>query len=367
MKLMKHIMIALVLCAIPAMAFAQTVSCEDCTHDVSVYMGDGGLIAEADDADKVIWAATCAGVYHHGELEPDEDGMVMLQFMDRGIVCDAEEGHLQIGPVKDGGWFWITGDTNSAVGTLVNQGILGRPRTNIATAGPGVKMTSGRGAVLLKETATGRLGLLSTILPVPPTATPPCGYDRSGSTYTRRLTGCAMGDGDTLTLVTVTDAITGETVQIPDKGAVTRPAGAGTLALVVDLWMNGSGHFTTAANGNAKLGHPEFGMTAGRPGSDHLTGVDYGVEVGSGLTKQLLTAGGAAEGGVSFDVMGDAAEISIVKDDDYCSRTINVPLPVIIRPKMDDPLAAEQVSPPVSRSARDGAVGEGVSFTITCP
>ncbi len=36
MKLMKHITIALALCAIPAVAFGQTVTCEACTHEVSV-------------------------------------------------------------------------------------------------------------------------------------------------------------------------------------------------------------------------------------------------------------------------------------------------------------------------------------------
>ena len=373
MKLMKRIMIALVLCAIPALAFGQTVSCEDCTHDVSVFMGDGGFIAEAAGDDKVIWAATCSGVYHHGELEPDEDGMVMLQFMDRGIVCDAEGGHLQVGPVKDGGWFWITGDTNSAVGTLVNQDILGNPETRIASAGRGMKMTPGRGAVLLKETATGRLGLLSTILPVPSTSVlRKCGYDDNGPgaspRYTRRVTACATGGGETLTLATVTNGITGETVRIRNGGAVTRPAGTGTLTLVADLWMNGSGHFTTAADGSPTLGHPEFAATSAGRAANRLTNVRYSVEVGSGLAKQSLVAGGAAAGGVSFTVTAAAAEISIVKDDDYCSRTTNVPMPVIIRPTMDpEGVDHFQVIPPVSLSLPVGAAGEGTTFTITCP
>ena len=56
MKLMKHITIALVLCAIPAMAFAQDVTCDECTHVVSVYAGHGGFIATAaEDAEMVIW------------------------------------------------------------------------------------------------------------------------------------------------------------------------------------------------------------------------------------------------------------------------------------------------------------------------
>ena len=62
MKLMKHITIALVLCAIPAMAFAQTAGCDDCNHTVSYYKGTGGLIATADDdAEMVGFVASCGG------------------------------------------------------------------------------------------------------------------------------------------------------------------------------------------------------------------------------------------------------------------------------------------------------------------
>ncbi len=387
MKLMKRIMIALVLWAIPAMTFAQTVVCKDCTHDVSIYMGDGGFIAEADGVDKVTWVADCPGVIHQGELEPDEDGVVMLQFADRGIVCDAEGGHLQLGPVKDGGWFWITGDRNSAVGSLVDQNRLDNPPTDILSAGPGVKMTLGRGAVLLEETSTGRLGILSAILLEPPTSFRKCGYNDKGPgaspRYTRRFSECTTGDGNTLTLATVTDGFTGETVQIQNGGAVARPGGTDTLTLIVDLWMNGSGHFTTAVDGSPTLGHPEFAATPTGRAANRLTNVSYSVEVGSGMTKQVLSAGGAAAGGVSFALANHTAEIYIVKDDVYCSTTANYTLPVIVRPEMDTLAGYEaQVTPPIELLPGEGEgegdgegdgggsfgdVGEALSFTVTCP
>ncbi len=81
MKLMKHITIALVLCAIPAVAVGQTVTCDDCTHVASVYMGEGGVIATAqEDVEMVTWVATCGGVTRSGELEPNDDGVVSALF-----------------------------------------------------------------------------------------------------------------------------------------------------------------------------------------------------------------------------------------------------------------------------------------------
>ena len=126
MKLMKHITIALVLCAIPAVAFGQTVTCEDCTHVVSVFQGNGGLIAAADGAEMVTYVTTCEGVTQSGELTPDADGMVSMSFQDAEVAChDYEDGgDFMLGPVMDGGWFWITGETNSAVGSLVDMAVL---------------------------------------------------------------------------------------------------------------------------------------------------------------------------------------------------------------------------------------------------
>ncbi len=127
MKLMKHITIALVLCAIPALAFGQDVSCDDCTHVVSVYMGGGGLIAMADDAEMVTWVATCGRITRIGELAANDDGVVSTLFTtDNGLACNAsgDGNKFQLGPIKDGGWFWMTRGTNSAIGNLVAMDIL---------------------------------------------------------------------------------------------------------------------------------------------------------------------------------------------------------------------------------------------------
>ncbi len=371
---MKHFTITLVLGALPALAFGQTsVSCEACTHDVPIYTGNGGLIAEVDGADMVTWTATCGGVTHHGELAPNREGVVMMQFMDSGLVCNEEESRLQIGPVKDGGWYWLTDVTNSAAGPLVSQDVLGNATTEMTNAGPGVTTREGRGAVLLKETASGRLGLLPNILPEPAMAAlRKCGYDKSGTTYTRRKSSCTLGDGGTMILATSMNAITGQMVRIPNGAAFTRPAGSGTAKIMIDLWMNGSGHYTTAAaepseggsvESNPKRGHPEFGMTATRA-ADHLTGVSYATVVGSGST--LTDDGGAAEDGVSFTVATDTATLSIKADETYCSGTVNHSLPVSVSLTMATD-QANQVTPAVKLDDSAAPTSPKFEFTVVCP
>ncbi len=363
---MKHIMIALVVCAIPAMAFGQTVSCEDCTHDVSIYMGDGGLIAEADGVDKVTWVAECGKITRNGELEANDEGMVMVQFKDADLVCNADESRFQLGPVRDGGWHWLTDDTNSAVGALVNQGVLDNERTDIADPGPGVTMSNGRGAVLLKETATGRLGLLPDILPqkLTPLRTK-CGYRAAGRR--RRLSRCIMGDGGVRFLATSTNAVTLAFVRIPNGGTITRPAAeaTGTATVLVDLWMNGSGHFSNDPS-LPGLGHRAFAFVASTyREANRLTGVTYTVKVGPDRKTTTLAAGSStAVAGVTYAEERNAAMVSIAADTEYCGTTANVSLPVTVTATVNDEGAAT-VTPPVKRNAAGGVAAE-MSFTVVC-
>ena len=357
---MKHIMIALVVCAIPAMAFGQTVSCEDCTHDVSIYTGDGGLIAEADGVDKVTWVAECGKITRFGELEANDEGIVMVQFKDADLVCNADESRFQLGPVRDGGWHWLTDDTNSAVGALVNQGVLDNERTDIADPGPGVTMSNGRGAVLLKETATGRLGLLPDILPQKLTSpNRRCGYGLSG----RLLKRCIMGDGGAMLQATSTNAVTLATVRIRNGGVVTRPAAGatGTATVLVDLWMNNSGHFSNDPL-TATLGHRAFVMTKKRA-DNRLTGVTYTVKAGSAPT--LTEGSGTAVAGVTYeDYEDDAVAINIGADTQFCGGTANVSLPVAVTATIND-TGAVTVTPNVKRNA--AGVAAEMSFTVVCP
>ena len=393
MKLMKHIMIALVLCAIPAMAFGQTVSCEACTHEVSYYMGEGGFIATAgEDAKMVTYVASCGGVTRTGELTPNDDGMVSMLFsMDNGLACHSTatdddgvtKNSLQIGPVMDGGWYWITDDMNSAVGNLVAQDVLDVKAVDLTSAGDGVSMAMGKGAVFVKEAATGRVGILPNILPEPPMeALRKCGAHDRGTTGTdaaafpeaanarfRRLTSeCAMGDGGTITYATTTNSFTGATTRVMDKSTIVRPSGTGEVVVTIDLWGNGSGHFTTAASGvHALLGQPAAAAGALR-GAARLTGVTYEAQLGSGPTGSAL-ADGTANGGITMSTAtANIVTFTIAADTTYCRTTPTVrnnPAPVSVTALMATATDAAQVTPSVARNATSGAVG-GISFTVVC-
>ena len=250
MKLMKHITIALVLCAIPAMAFGQVDTvCEVCTHQTSVYMGDGGLIATAaEDAEMVTYVASCGGVSRSGE-EPVVDGKVTMLFsMDNGLACAGEGGSLMLGPIADGGWYWITDDMNSAVGNLVSMDILDNEPVMLTGAGDGVTMTMGKGAVFVKETASGRVGILPNILPEPAMDAVVCGprmHPSWPNPYSRQASrGCALGDGGTKIRLRGPGPYGGQTDLT--GGTVTRNNSAGgDIVLYADLWVNESGSYAT--------------------------------------------------------------------------------------------------------------------------
>ncbi len=389
MKLMKHITIALVLCAIPAVAVGQTVTCDDCTHVASVYMGEGGVIATAqEDVEMVTWVATCGGVTRSGELEPNDDGVVSALFAgDLACMAGGEKDGFEIGPVEDGGWFWVTDAMNSAVGNLIAKDILENDPVELTEAGDGVKMMAGKGATFVKETATGRVGILPHIVPEPPVpALRKCGFTDRGSTgtsaaatndaanarYRIRNSECATGDRGTITLATTTNSFTGARQTIADKGTIVRPSGTGSVVVTIDLWGNGSGHFTTAATGHALLGQPAAAATdAGRV--FRLTGVTYEAQLGTGPTGAALTAGTEAAG-ITMDTSTttNVVTFTIGADTAYCATKppTNNPATVSVEALMADATSAAQVTPSVGRNAvaalgTVGLVGS-TSFTVVC-
>ena len=370
MKLVKQITIALVLCAIPAMAFGQAVSCDDCTHVVSVYMGEGGLIAMADDAEMVTWVATCGSITRFGELAANDDGVVSTLFTtDNGLACNAsgDGNKFQLGPIKDGGWFWMTRGTDSAIGSLVAMDTLENDMVEITSAGTAdVAMMDGRGAVLIEQASTGRVGILPNILPEKPApALRLCGYDVSGDSFKRRTSNCALGNGGTMVIATTTNPITGVTSVVADGSSVVRPAGDGEIVITMDLWANGTGHFTTAADGEARLGHPEVAMTSARA-ANRLTGVISRATWGSAPSVDDFTDG-AKEAGITMiiDIDSSVATFTIEADTDYCSATNNHPVPVAMTAVMIEAAGADQTTPSRTRGST-GVVG-GTKFMVVCP
>lgn len=397
----RFLMIALLIGAIPAVAVGQTVSCDECTHVASVYMGEGGFIATADDADMVTWVATCDGVTRSGELAPNDDGVVAALWTG-DLACMAEGGgSFEVGPVMDGGWFWVTDADNSAVGGLVADDVLMNDTADITSAGAGVTMMEGKGAVYLKEAATGRVGILPNILPeMPMEALRRCGYDTGGTaaapTYSVRNSGCALGDRGHIILATTTNGFTGATEQIMDKGVIYRPAGTASTILV-DLWGNMSGFFTSTADDedgatfgdDPRLGNPAVAKSTARAnlrmGHATASAVSYTVSVSDGSgpgggTRVFDNNPGrntaddaeiaADEAGVSAAAptgtgnLNNAIVVSVGPDSAYCSARNNYSANVKVDVQITA-AAAGEITPPLKRHATSGAVGS-LSFTVMC-
>jgi hypothetical protein len=119
----------------------------------------------------VDFALTCGDTVTTGTVEPDEDRIVRQVFTRaNGLACDAESGKIEISGLKAGGWYWINDDRNSAVSSLVNSNVLGEGHMRVQPLAPGgVTITSleGGDASFVKHEMSGRVGIISHILPAP--------------------------------------------------------------------------------------------------------------------------------------------------------------------------------------------------------
>ena len=387
MKNLNILIATLIALAIPAVAVGQTVSCDTCTHSVSVYMGEGGLIAMTD-ADEVTYVATCNGVTRSGELMPNDDGMVSM-LLAGDLACHGDdEASFDLGPVMDGGWYWLTMDMNSAVGGLVSMDILDNDTVDIADAGEGVTMTAGSGAVLLSETATGRVGILPNILPEPP-ADPAaiCGPRQNRNwpfAYDRQATSsCMLGGGRTKIRLTGPGSF-GSTATITN-GMVYRP-NAGTITVTADLWVDESGSYSTALDNSdsdgpstASIQKGWAGKTAsatGRGSQTNWLNATFGGSVAAAVgTPSPLPAGGVTltDDGAGSSPAGQAT-FTIATDSDYCSRDNNhtAVLNIAATPGAAD---TNSLHPPVAvgeaaglgRSSAVAAFAQITQLRIVCP
>ena len=256
---MKHIAIALMLCAIPAAAFAQDVSCHDCDHVAPYFRGVGGFIGTvADGADEVIFVASCGSVITTGEAQVNGDTASQLFNHRNGLACDREGGSLEIAGLADGGWYWITDEMNSAVGSLVRKGVLDNTPTQPTDPGSDdIVLTRVSGAVFLKQTSTGRVGLLSTILPAPQEDRPAiCGprYSTRTESYSSQVASdCVLGDGGTRVRL-LGRARYGGNVHLTSRTVTRDLAVGGDITVRADLWLNESGSYSTADPATPALG-----------------------------------------------------------------------------------------------------------------
>ena len=309
----RRVTIALVLCAIPAVAVGQTVTCDDCTHVASVHMGEGGFIATADNADMVTWVAKCDGVTRSGEVAAGADGVVAASWTG-DVACMAEGGgSFEVGPVMDGGWFWVTDAGNSAVGGLVDKDVyeaLKDDPVDITSAGAGVTMTAGKGAIYLKETATGRVGILPNILPEPPASEMPlCGLRYTSATPPvpyQLLDDCRL-DATFTMKVTTLDSYDGTEVEVGDvlyRGAsVDRRLTAKMLV---------RGHISYRLNNNVV--DPEWGAIDSKP-----LIATWGVYLNNAPPNVTLAGIGVAQDSTNFNefVISPAAYCDDPDERDY--------------------------------------------------
>ena len=121
-----------------------------------------------------------------------------------------------------------------------------------------------------------------------------------------------LGDGKaTISAHGPVDAYTGKRSEIPNGGVVTRPAAAGSSVTVTfDLWGNGSGHFTAAADGNARLGHS---------GGTALSAVFGGTYTdGIGAADPISEDPQAPSNGLVLELVGDVVTLTVGPDAAYC-------------------------------------------------
>ena len=357
---MKHILVALALCALPATALAQSVVCQACEHIAPYFRGEGGFIATvAEDVDEVVFVASCGNVTITGEVGPGAGTVAQLFTYRNGLACDGDDGSLEISGLEDGGWYWITDARNSAVGSLIRKDVLDNEPTGITDAGAGVSMTMGRGAVYLKELRTGRVGILPNILPeAPPEDAAICGPRMNTSwpnAYDRQVTSsCMLGNGRA-TIRLIGPGSFGASATITN-GMVYRP-NSGTVTVLADLWLNETGSYSTATD-NADSSGPSTasiqkgwaGKTATAQGAGNgenwLTST-FSLSVNATVgAPTILTANSAAVAGVILANIGDTSTTSgrtggdapvgkavftIGPDSSYCSRTANHTAVVNIR------------------------------------
>ena len=371
MKLMKHITIALVLCAIPAMAFAQTAGCEDCDHMVSVYHGAGGLIATADGADMVNYRATCDNVTRTGSLTPDDDGVVSM-LLTGDLACMEEDGSFELGPIMDGGWFWIHVGDNSAVGNLVAKDVLDNDPATITDAGDSITTMEGDGAVLLVHAETGRVGILPTILPEPPAddATR-CGAFRvNATTVSQTTSGCMLGDGSTMVRI-LYDGTFGRTDHAVGSVTVYRNTTA-SGSVELDLWTTGgivsTGALTDTPAGTGYIGLGNgLSLTTGGSGVEATVG-GFGATLlaalGSGNETPEVTAGDEDPTADPNDSDHVTITFEGANASGYCTATSSNDAVLTVKLVSDQ----ENVLPGVKNLGTATAMYHGTAMvTIKCP
>ncbi len=240
---MKQVIQTLILVgAFPALLTGQPgeFECPEATCQIAPYFeGTGGFVGEAAamddpetadvDESEVSFSIVCGNVTTRGSVTPDSEGIVRqaLAAAD-GHACEEESGGtIEIDGLKDGGWYWINDDTNTAVTALIRKDSLGHPRTMPTDPGGLVlKSLEGGAATFAKHEPSGRVGIIPHIVPRKPV--PDCSGAAGAST-----TDCILGTAAAWSLAA-------------SPTLVTRPTGDAD-AVEVTVTLMGTKFITTGA------------------------------------------------------------------------------------------------------------------------
>lgn len=351
---------------------------EDECHVVPIAGGAGGFVGRAKSGVEAVKAVlVCRGAggtkVVTRELKPGTGGVVSALFgVDDGsseaLFCAADEdATLEIGGLTDGGWFWLHDELNTAVAPLMSKDVLGNRK--IAPVNPGspdvlIEANRAGTASFLRDTSTGRVGILPHVVPLPESDVLPCGPMVDGELadgspkYVARETGCVMGDGGT-TVVFYTVGRTPIT-----GGRVVRPA-TGDVRVAVALWLNGTG---SVVYGAADTYPPTYGWPGIKGAKPLMTTWE----------ATLPTAvPGTSPSSAGIQVEDSAAsdgywEMVVSASDEYCPA-IGARHDVRVRLRAASTVASgtneplNPVRPPIKHSQNlGGAAAEG-TFTLACP
>ena len=180
-----------------------------------------------------------------------------------------------------------------------------------------------------------------------------------------------LGDGGTeLRVQGPADFYTGNKDDIPADGMVTRPTAAGsTIAVTVDLWGNGSGHFTSGTVDNtgtpptnpANLGHKDGTPLAGTLEAR----LDATGRPGTGDNIDTTGPAGVVGAGLTYNTAGNVGTLTIAPDPAYCGPTANHTATVTFRAVLTDD-QSNQVTPQISRASTEN-VAATHTINVVCP
>ncbi len=306
-RLRRLAIVAVCMCAFAGSLEGQAVAVdcpeEEC-HVVPIAEARGGFVGRPRlGVERVVATLVCRGTgttkVVARELVPGGSGLVSTVFgVDDGstdaLACDADEdATIEIRGLTDGGWYWIHDELNTAIAPLLAKEVLANRKVRPVNPGsPDILIEANRSdtASFVKQFSTGRVGILSHVLPEPERDVLPCGPVADGETedgsprYVAGETGCNMGDGGTVVGLHIYGAPAG---RVPVRGGrVTRPA-SGSSRIGVSLWLNRTG---SVVHGDPRTFPPTFGWP-GIEGSRPLLAEWEVTLLDAGPRASLETAG----------------------------------------------------------------------------